>query len=329
MKLICARSGLEFEVSHFPGTFHSPEIFHPIFHIPQKRLLSYTGKWASGELTRTDSYLLFLAILASSDRVEFRIPAFRNEHTDAIVANNMEFLVRTVIKINTVTHPSAIFPQFTISPDTRYLQNVYHWIEIWDENYKEFLSGKFKDIDNRKLVHREAALQRMIKNPHKKVSEYSAQIADWASVAGSFPTFLTRSPYTSLEIPISEYWKSIISKATRDEQLYSIPANDLQELLTHCEDNIPAGSIYSNSLFRVLRSAQAKQKNFLGLGDLDAKTSYTILTDTDTAEAANMRALIDSAPDEEPRIEQYPTKFAYLKAKLRWDMAKKYGNGKE
>jgi len=38
-----------------------------------------------------------------------------------------------------------------------------------------------------------------------------------------------------------------------------------------------------------------------------------------------MKALIDSAPEEKPRPEQYPTKFAYMRAKLRWDMAQKYG----
>jgi hypothetical protein len=35
--------------------------------------------------------------------------------------------------------------------------------------------------------------------------------------------------------------------------------------------------------------------------------------------------MIDSAPEHEPRIESYPNKIAYLKAKLRFQMAKKYG----
>jgi len=35
--------------------------------------------------------------------------------------------------------------------------------------------------------------------------------------------------------------------------------------------------------------------------------------------------MIDSAPAEEPKPEQYPNKIAYLKAKLRFQMAKKYG----
>ena len=322
-------SGIEFDCSHFPGTFYSREVHHPVFNLPQKRLLNYTQKWAGGELTPTDSYLLFLALLNSSDRVDFRVPACRNEFTDSIIANNMEYLIRTVIKINTVTHPAQIFPAFVISPDTKFLGNVHYWIENWEEAYKKFLSGARRDIDDRKLVHREAALQRMIKNPHKKVSEYASQIADWAATAGSFPTFLTISPYsTESRVPIGEYWKTIISKCARAESLFSIPKKDLAELLEHCEENIPMGSIFSNALFKLLRYAQDKQANFLNIGDFDVTSTYKLLEESTTAEDANMKALVDSAPTEMPRLEQYPSKFQFMRAKLRWDMSRRYGKEK-
>ena len=326
MRILCSISGIDFNVEHFPGTYFSREVCHPIFHLPQKRLLSYTGKWAAGELTRTDSYLLFPALLKSSDRVDFRVPVFRNEQTDSIVALNMEYLVRTVIKINAVVNPGVHFPFIAVTADTRYLTNVHHWIESWDEAYKAFASGKERDYDDRKLVQRESALQRMIKNPHRKVSDYAGPLAEWAAIAGDFPIFLTRSPYTDMQVPLAEYWKSIISKCARDESLYSIPAKDLRELIEHCEDKIPAGSIYSHALFKLLRYAENKQGNFLGLGDLDlGTTSYTLLDDNTSVEAANLKALIDSAPLEEPRAAQYPSKFQYMRAKLRWDMAKKSG----
>lgn len=325
MKILCAYSGIEFECSHFPGTFFSSELHHPIFNLPQKKLLAYTAKWAGGELTPTDSYLLFLALLHSSDHIIFRVPAYRDEHTNSIVAQNMEFLVRTVIKLNTVSTPSVSFPHFAITPDTRYLSNVHHWIEVWHQAYEDFHSGKAREYDDRKLLQREQALQRMIKNPHKPIREYASQLADWAAAAGEFPSFLTQSPYTSTQIPCDEYWKTIITKCARDESLFSIPDSDLIELLEHCETTIPVGTIYSNALFKLLRAAQEKKKNFLKLDDFDLSSGYKILTETDTVEAANMRALIDSAPESEPRPEQYPTKFQFMRAKLRWDMAKKAG----
>ncbi len=324
MKILCSLSGVEFNAEHFPGTFYSREISHPIFYLPQKRLLSYTGKWASGELTRTDSYLLFLALLNSSEQVEFRVPVFRNEHTDSLVALNMESLVRTVIKLNAVRNPSVTFPRFAITHETRYLSNVHHWIEAWKDAYTDFENGTRKDYETRKLIQREAALQRMIKNPHKDIREYASQLADWAAVAGEFPTFPTQSPWNSLKISCSDYWKAIIIRAARNEFLHSVSASDLQELLEHCEDKIPAGSIYSHALFKLLRHAKERLTNYLGFGDVDIRSTYTLLEDSTTIEAANIRAMVDSAPLKEPRPEEYPNKFKYLQAKLKWDMARKY-----
>jgi len=325
MKILCSISGLEFNCEHFPGTFYSKDTHHPIFHIEQKKLLVYLKKWAGSELTQTDSYLLFLALLKSSDLVEFRVPVFRTEKTDSIIYNNMEFLARTVIKLNTVTNPSVIFPHYVVTPDTRFLTNIHHWIENWDSEYREFAAGKRKDIDDRKLVHRENALQRLIKNPHKSVSQYATMIADWAIVAGNFPSFNLQSPFTHVTISCADYWREIIIRACRNELIFSIPKNDLEELLTHCEENIPHGSIYSNTLFKVLRAATEKHRNFLSLGEYDIKSTYTLLDDSDSAEQANLKALIDQAPDEMPRPEQFPSKFKYMQAKLRWDMAKRYG----
>jgi hypothetical protein len=324
MKILCSLSGIEFNAEHFPGTFYSREISHPIFYLPQKRLLSYTGKWASGELTRTDSYLLFLALLNSSEQVEFRSPVFRNEQTDSLVALNMESLVRTVIKINAVRNPSVTFPRFAITHETRFLSNVHHWIEAWKDAYTDFENGTRRDYETRKLIHREAALQRMIKNPHKDIREYAAQLAEWAAVAGEFPTFPIQSPWNSLKISCAEYWKAIIIRAAKNEFLHSVSGNDLQELLEHCEDKIPVGSIYSHALFKLLRHAKERLTNYLGFGDVDLRSTYTLLDESTTIEAANIKAMVDSAPLTPPRPEEYPNKFKYLQAKLKWDMARKY-----
>jgi hypothetical protein len=326
MKILCTYSGVEFNCEHFPGTFYSREVCHPVFYIPLKKLLSYTGKWAAGELTPTDSYLLFLSILKSTDLVEFRVPVFKNQYTDSLIAQNMEFLVTTVTKLNAVSTPSVVFPHYVITPETRFLTNVRYWIENWAEAYKDFQSGRGRDYDNRKLLHREAALQRMIKNPHKPIRDYAAQIADWAAIAGEFPNFLVTDPFRASreKITLSDMWKLIITRCAKEEYLYTIPKSDLQELIDHCEDRIPIGSIYSNALFTLLRKAQDKQKNWLGLGDMDIKSSFEILAKTDDAETANIRAAIQSAPEQEPRPEQYPTKFLYMKAKFRWQMAKRY-----
>ena len=326
MKILCAYSSIEFTCEHFPCSLTSRESYHPIFNIPQKRLLSFLGKWSSQELTPTDSYLLFLSFLNSSDLVTFRVPAIRTENTDSIIALNMEPLVKILIRLNTVNDPTKIFPRYVITPETKDLTNVSYWIHNWKSAYQDFLDGYVSANESQKLITRETALERLIKNPHKPVSSYSGQLSEWAAVAGQFPTWTTLSPFTGRSLTCSEYWKLLISKCTHEESILAVPRIDLEDLLEHCEINIPVGSIYSNLLFQVLRKALEKQKNFLGLGDMDlSKSTYHILESSDSVEHANLRAMIDSAPEEEPKPESYPTKIAYLKAKMRWSMAKKAG----
>lgn len=325
MRILCSISGIEFSVDHFPGEFFSRETYHPVFHLPQKRLLSYTGKWASGELTRTDSYLLFLALLNSSDHIEFRTPVYRNELTDSLIATNMEFLIRTVIKLNSVVNPAVTFPRFAVTVDTRYLTNVHHWIEAWNDAYKDFLNGYKSAHESSKLINRENALARMIKNPHRAVAEYAGPLAEWAVIAGQFPEFLMETLPGSSPVRLCDYWKQIIQKCARDESLYTVREADLAELIEHCEDKIPVGSIFSHALFKLLRHAAEKHKNFLGLGDRDLVSNYSILADSTDTESANLKALIDSAPVTEPRREQYATQFQFMRAKMRWDMARKAG----
>ncbi len=318
-KILCSISGVEFTCEHFPITLHSREYHHPIFTVPQKRLLSYLGKWSAGELTPTDSYLLFLALLRSSGNVNFRIAAARCDLTNSIVANNMEVLAHTVCKLNAVTNPHVVFPTFVISPETRFLLNVHHWIEAWETAWKEFQDGYRQVRISAKLVRREEALERLIKNSHKSISSYAHHLAEWAALAGSFPECPAGADRSG---SLSDYWKEIIEKISQEHGIFSVPLSDLQELLTHCEDNIPAGTIFSNKLFTLLRESIKKQGDFLGLGEVDTReTTFSILSSTDDIESANMAALIQAAPPAEPKRESYPNTISYLKAKLRWEMA--------
>lgn len=332
MKILCGISGIEFTCEHFPGAFYSREAVHPAFSIPQRKLLSYLKRWGNGELSSTDSYLLFLAALRSTELVSFRVPCIRVPETDAIIAQNMEALMKTIVKLNTISNPEEVFNQVVINTESRTLVEVEFWIKNWEEQFRDFKTGYVTAHDSRilndKLVTRTNALARMIKNPHKSISNYSTQVADWASVAGAFPEFQIPNPFTKLNTTLADYWKQIITRCAKNEYLFTIPEKDLNELIEHCEEHIPIGSIYSNALFKLLRASKERKDNFLGLGDLDlSTTTYRILQADESAEAAQIKAVIDSAPLEEPRQEQYPSKFQYIRAKSRWDQAQKYGRG--
>lgn len=326
MRVLCAISGLDFEAEHFPGFLANRECVHPIFHMPQKKLLAYTGQFYTASLTPTDKYLLFLAVLNSSDLVDFRCSVVRTPFTPSIIAQNFERLVRIVCKMNAVLNPNVTFPRYILGFETRNLSNVHFWIDNWYESYKEYTSGNLRAYESKKLGERERALERLIKNPHKAIADYATQIADWAIDAGDVNNAFRQqipNPFTSKPSSVAEFWRTLIIRAAKQEKLYSIDVKDLEEIIEYYETKLDVlGSIYSHQLLKLLRTAEEKRRNFLGMGDLTvASASYEILSADDSVEASNMRLMIDLAPTSEPKASDYPDRVSFIRAKMRYQMA--------
>lgn len=330
---ICAISGLKIGCMHFPLYLENREACHPIFHAPQRTLFGFTSKWAGNQLTAADSYLLYLALLKSTNRVFFRTAAtYRENVTDAIVANNMEKLLVTISRMNSINSPGEIFSSVAISTDSNDLSSSPHWIDNWNENYEEFKDNYSFASSVKRLTLREAALEKMIKSPHRDVSSYANDLAKWASVAGNFPTFLTL--VDGINIPICDYWESIIIAAAQ-KRYTSIPSQELRQVIEHCEENIPPGSIYHHKLLAVLREAKDYLKGYLGMvagsSTLKRLTPWVFAPDAPPAsdtdedmEMINIHALVNSAPVEQPRRDQFKSQFEYIRAKIKWDAAQTY-----
>lgn len=319
-----------------PLSLSQREYAHPLFSIPKKRLISLAGQWAIGKLSHTESYLLYLSLLDSSDLIIWREPARYTNKTSSIVANNMEKLLHIVAKIDLIKHPSFALPKFAISHDTATLENSYHWIEAWISNYQDWYDGlreeSRKESLKSKLDTRESSLQRLIKSAETSIDDLAAVLAAWAEVAGDFPQSKATIPHPFLKsrVTLAEYWKQIIRACTNDDAIWRYPATDIDELIDHCENNIIHGSIYSHKLMQLLRSGYAKNKDYLGMGDVDfagrTATVFTILDASASAEDANKLAAIQAAPLAMPKESNYPNKFAYLKARANYDMAMRYRN---
>jgi hypothetical protein len=330
VNVICSYSSLSFSCEHFPGQVFGTGVHHPVFYLPQKKLLPYIGKFFAGELTDIDAYLLYVAALKSSDLVHFRTSAIRTASTKSLVANHLEPLFHILCKLNAVTNPHVVFPHYVISQDTKDLSTTPFWIQNWVKSYKDYQDGVVSIHDSAKLIRREYALERMIRNPHKAWNTYASPLAEWASIAGEFPTFSTINRFNGKPCTLSEYWQEIIIKCNSETAVWSINTQDLEELTEHCREhivNIHSG-IFSQRLFAMLEKARDKLKNFLGLGDLDvpAKTSWEFPGMNESVEVTNMRGIIQSAPMEKPLRENYPTKFAFIKALMNWDMSQKYAS---
>lgn len=320
--ILCSHSGVQFSAEHFPMHLTQNELAHPIFYVPLKRLWRYYPKWQSGELTPTDSYLLFLALLNATELVEFRTAALQHADTDRIVQTNMSQLYETIGHISSIRNPRFTLPRFAITKDTRKLTNVNHWIGIWESTYTDYRNG-LKESDSRgKLQKREAALERLIRNPAIKPERYAHLLANWAAIAGSFPTFsISVNGYNTT---LSEYWQSIIIRCYRQEEIIQIPEKDLRECIEHCEMEIDLGSIYSYQLFTTLREGLQTIQGFFS-----NPTQFSILGESDSVGDSNLQLLIDSAPVAEPCRKDYPSDFAFLKAKMKWSLAASQSQVKE
>ena len=326
-KIICAYSSVEFSCEHLPFSISSREVTHPLFHVSKKKLLGLAGQWAAGKLTPTESYLTYLSLLHSTGLIEWRVPAQYHSKSASIIANNMEQLIHIVGKIDIIKHPSFVLPHFVISPDTCSLENSYHWIQIWIQNYNDWAENIKSHANDQELERREHSLQKLIKSSHKNIEDYPSILARWAMIAGDFPTFQVTIKGVKMEL--ADYWESIIVKCAKEEAIFQIPVNDLQELIDHCEEHIVGdGSIYAIALMKHLRKGKERQANYLGLGDIDLSrssiTAYRILKPNESTDDANIQNMIDTAPLAEPNKRDYPDLISFIRAKAKWQVAQTF-----
>jgi hypothetical protein len=288
-------------------------------------------RYQEGELkiSPTEEYLLFLAYLSSTQLVEFRVPAKTSPLTPSIIAMNFDALVSVAAKITAVGERHQ-FPRIAITPTTSTLESLPHWIESWEQSYQAYVRG----TENRELLDEMADLEVTLKklsNPQSPnaVGRYNTTLAEWASKAFDFPHFLIED--NGKLITLANYWKLIIRSCQNQEKIFLFPKEDIIELRDHLLDYIEHAPKWGIDVLGVVEEGIELHSNFLGLGDIDlarGSTTYRCLTEEDTVQTANIEAIIQSAPKEEPREQDYPTRFAFLKAKMNYNLARNRGTSK-
>lgn len=316
MRVYCKFSAIEFDVTNFANS--KIEAVHPAFYAKQSFLLSRTGDWAAHKLNESERRILFLALLHSTDLVEFRCPA---TPSDSAVQLNMESLIRFIGWQSAISSPRLVLPRFAISNETRTLPNIRHWLEAWWSAKEEFETGYITTSQLAKLRNREAALEKLIKNATKTVDDYSGLLAAWAMEATGVPQGLR------------EYWTELFRLKNID--IYNAHTVDLEELVEHMEENLEHGSIYAHATLKHVKTLLAKNKvglNFglgipseelekLDLMEMDANPFKIV---EDSLETYNTQRAIDAAPSEEPSMRDFAgNRVKYLQARARWNLAQK------
>lgn len=309
---ICAKSGIQFNIEFFPYNFNEGELHHPVFDLSYEQLIQekLLSKWIRREFTEIDTKLYFLSLLHATGLVDWRTYA---RPTPAVCELNMEALLDILSWLYTIKHPSLSMPKMAITQDTATLDNVRNWIAAWNSAREDFESGYRELSRNQLMMRKEDTLQRLVKDHQKEICDFAAILADWAVLSAEFPTF--EIEVNSIPLTCAEYWKHILVTCSKSpNHIWRLPIADMEELLEHLETNLEHGSIYAHATMKLIRDGITTHRSYLG--------SYNLSIGNDV-EQANIQILADNAPEFEPRIQDYPNKIMYLKAKIRYATAQK------
>lgn len=336
MRLICAYSGVEFSTTYFGGIKGYTSV-HPIFELPTKLLLNRIPEFYNPATPREERRLHFLALLNSSGLIEWRSFAAPSDQT---VLQHFDALYKCLTwldlyhydaKASKRTGPA--FPKFAITPETKSLSNIKYWIQCWNDARTEYDSGSRKESINKRILRREAALQKLIMDSSKNPEQFAWTLAQWAADSTDFPTNqrvrlrkADKSDPDSQDVVVTlrDYWIDILC----NKNIYEVREEDLISLEAYLTDNLEHGSIYAFNVLELVRGKLKKQKASLGFGDIFSpeelerinSSAFSIIP-TDTVEQANILALASTAPTREPSKRDYATNVEYLKARAKWQIA--------
>lgn len=309
MKVTCSYSGVEFSIAEFhclPATPAGTHI-HPVFSLDNKAIETLYTAYLNGQLSDTESYLLLITLLDRTSLMLYRHPIAPGNHYPQLTALYIERLYSISIRLQAIHHPDFMAPKVIISEENCDLINIKEWLIIWEKAYQDFRDGQAESAYRDSLQKKENALAKFIKSPQIPPEKYAHVLADWACLAANFPP------------EYAEYWKELIVSCYDFGKIISTQQIHLEDLIEYCEENIDeysCGSIFSNALFNCLQEGLSSLNDFYSVG-------FSVL-DSSQSEQDTLIKIISNAPDKEPIKTDYPSSFAYLKAKMAWDSALKH-----
>lgn len=313
MRIKCRYSGVEFVASGFNDLYITGS--HPLMNVDLITLLARARDWAEGKLTNTEHRVLFIALLKSTELVEFHRAAIPS---DAVIAKNMEALIRTMAWKGKLGELLPL-PKYAVTNDTYRLVNIHQWIRRCNEAKNDWENKDAVWERREELRLREERLIKLIRTPTKQLSFYQGMLGRWILEASNAPKAM------------HEYWLQLLRlKEYRD--IWAASRTDIEELLEHMEDNLPAGSIIADVAFkhvRKLREINVGGVEFgIGMDDENASLDYAAMRNNpfiliEEIEEHNTFVAASLASKEEPKLEEFESKGLYLKAVARWRMAQR------
>lgn len=330
MRCICPLSALTWKAEGFATGHHALLHPHPIFALPYKYLISrYSADWYTGKLSEEEKQLLFLSLLKSTELVIFDAPATPAAPT---VEQNIESLVKLSSWIQALKNPAVLLPTFRITKESSDLGNVHFWLQAWWNAKEAFEAGYRQQAILRDKSRLEYFLDSKIKRIEAGLANetpaYLKILAAWADLAASFPRFAIEHPLTGDTVAINEYWKELIQAP--ESRWYSYPLIDWKELEDHIIDNIDdLSTTFAITIIRKCKQIINRTGKDMGLELVEqlvnpdtGERSYSVKSILEKDEQEMVAAIAATAPTSEPKQQDYPTKVAFLRAKIAWNFAK-------
>lgn len=321
MKFHCTISGLLFEdtnLPYIPGVYNN---IHPIFGLNPTSLLKVATN--VNALTDENSYYLTGLAVFNLLNPDWRIHA--DPSAVYPIIHNFERLINLAFRIP--INRRNEFPYFVIDNNNNDFANLKHWLDSIENVFTEWKANAYELSINQKIMRKEAVLERLIGSKFQKHQNRIASVlADWAELAGQFPTSVFIAP-GDIKTTTNQYWKAIIGQcftnSYSDLIAQKIDIDDLLDLHDYLESNIPHGSTHAAILMSKIRKARdvllefyapAKPRLVIESGS-KIELEFTTVNNNITAES-NL-----TNPGPEPKERDFKNRAEFIRARLKWQSA--------
>lgn len=296
MKVYCPISGIAYTTNFGIGSFTKA---HPTLGltIPQLEQVSKTQLIERSKNNQTvtwkvNTHLLLLSWFLKLPGIQVQTTIDLESNLHVLIAHQ-EQLLKTVAQVNSTKH-KINFPGIIVSNENPLHIQLPNWLDAFQECIR--LSTVAISETNRVRTARELdeALDKVtnIFLPHS-AKKNAKLVASWAVAAGGFPK------------SVSYLWHDIILYLFQgnDAKLsdLNVTQADIDELIEHCEENIPHGSYHAHELMAKLR-----------------ETMSIIERQTGQSSSSTVRSELLEVDEEEPQEEDYETRVDYLRAKANY-----------
>lgn len=357
MEIKCPLSGITYAVNSFLSldTFSHP---HPVFSVSTPALInSLLPKFIEASIFSTEVHLVGCALLNKLPIHSWDVPLADFSPRDGWEVFWQKNIQKLAVIVKRIEGKNiGKLPSFAIRApkegEPEILSNLPAWIDDAHQAISEYYAVITPEAQKRNAEFRENLREQSYESQayceqvitrklmgsmlsKKDEKNFPELIADWAAKVGKFPlSYFTKA--NGKKTSVKEFWKSIIREAFAASaskgyiNLITSDVNqaDLEELLEHCYEHIPAGTVQAHALFEELQGIKEM------LGDFKGTQAVTTMVFTGTPDLAALlgESVIHSTeaspmPEKEyepgePRKEDFPSLSAFLKAKMAWKKAK-------